>query len=120
MDTNSERARQEKHVELGDVISLSVEQILKLERASPNLKNAEPALAATDRFVVERAVKDGGGTGMGPHDVYPDGHHVTARRLKDQRTYDPDGLAIDFYQSGCFINEIGAVSKLGKMKLTFL
>ncbi len=120
MDTNSERARQEKSVEVGDVICLSVQQIRMLENSSSNLKDAEPALAATDRFVVERAVKEGGGTAMGWHDVYPDGHHVTARRLKDQRTYDPEGLEIDFYQSGCFSNQIGAVSKTGKMRQTFL
>lgn len=36
----------------------------------------------------------GGGTGMGVHDVYPDGHFVTAKGN--------GGVTLTFYQSGCF------------------
>jgi len=27
-------------------------------------------------YIVVNTVSDGGGTGMGPNDIYPDGHHV--------------------------------------------
>lgn len=48
------------------------------------------------RYVVYKTNCDGGGTGMGRHDVYPDGHHVFCRKL------DAPDIKVDFYQSGCF------------------
>lgn len=54
------------------------------------------------RYVVEDTRHAGGGTGHGPHDVYPDGWEITARRLKDDGSYDPDGEVVRFYQSGSF------------------
>lgn len=48
------------------------------------------------RYVVFKTCSDGGGTGHGPHDVYPDGHHVWCERLGDRQTQ------VDFYQSGSF------------------
>ena len=58
-------------------------------------------------YVVEYARSEGGGTGHGPHDVYPDGWHIKARKLFDDGTYNPNGEEIDFYQSGAFtcVNE---------------
>ena len=47
----------------------------------------------TMRWRVEKVQKTGGGTGMGDHDVYPDGHCVVASCGK---------LALRFYQTGCF------------------
>ena len=60
-------------------------------------------------FLVEDARLQGG---SGPHarDVYPDGWHVTARRLNDDGSYNPDGEVIQFYQSGCFTHTIGEVT----------
>lgn len=52
-------------------------------------------------FLVVKAISDGGGTGMGPHDIYPDGHHVFCKKMGADGTYD-NGLEIDFYQTGCF------------------
>lgn len=40
----------------------------------------------------------GGGTGMGPHDIYPDGHQVTAT--------DAFGRTMVFFQSGAFVGVI--------------
>ena len=48
------------------------------------------------RYVVYKTAMDGGGTGHGVHDVYPNGHHVFAERLDDP------SVKVDFYQSGCF------------------
>lgn len=48
---------------------------------------------ASMRWRVEKVAQSGGGTGMGPHDVYPDGHHVVATC---------GGITLTFYQSGCF------------------
>lgn len=46
-------------------------------------------------YIVTKTTFDGGGTGHGAHDVYPDGHHVFCES--------EDGInKIDFYQSGCF------------------
>ncbi len=58
-------------------------------------------------YVVYSAKMSGGGTGHGPHDVFPDGYHVVAVKLDLTDQYNTDGLKIHFYQSGCFtiINE---------------
>jgi hypothetical protein len=49
-------------------------------------------------YVVIKTEHTGGGTGHGPHDVYPDGHLVHARPTKKRTKQKP----ISFYQSGCF------------------
>lgn len=72
------------------------------------------------RFVVERAELDGGGTGHGPHDIFPDGWYIKARRLNDDGTYNPNGELIQFYQSGCFTGLIPEVELVGKMKQIFV
>lgn len=51
-------------------------------------------------FVVTRAEAAGGGTGHGPHDIYPDGWEVVAKRLNADGSYNPDGERILFYQTG--------------------
>jgi len=71
-------------------------------------------------YVVERCAMEGGGTGHGSHDVYPDGWHVIARRLSNKNNYDPKGKTIDFYQSGCFTNLKPEVEIVGKMKKVFI
>ncbi len=69
-------------------------------------------------YVVTSTKYDGGGTGHGPHDVYPDGWHVTAKKLK-QGKYDQKGKKITFYQSGCFTAMNENVPVIRKMKETF-
>jgi len=68
--------------------------------------NAPDKSRGEAKFVVERTAFTGGGTGHGPHDIYPDGHLSVVRRLRDDDTYDPDGEAIEFYTSGSFTNQI--------------
>lgn len=73
-------------------------------------------------YVVIDADMEGGGTGMGDHDVYPDGHHVFARKLKGEPpelSYNEKGTEIDFYQTGCFtaMIEEGKVPVLKGVKM---
>jgi hypothetical protein len=77
---------------------------------------------ARAKFVVEAANMQGGGTGHGPGDVYPDGWHVRARRLNGNGTYDRNGEMIEFYMTGCFIGLIKAeeVEIIGKMQRRFV
>ena len=71
-------------------------------------------------FVVEKAQMQGGGTGHGPHDVFPDGWYVEARRLHDDCSYNSQGEVIRFYQSGCFTCFIPEVEIVGKMRMLFV
>ena len=71
-------------------------------------------------YVVTQAHMDGGGPGHGPHDTRSNGHHVFARKLKRNGTYDPNGSEIHFYQSGGFtaVNEDVPVDR--KMAASFV
>ena len=60
------------------------------------------------RYVVYKTELDGGGTGMGLHDVYPNGHHVYCERLDDQ------SVKVDFYQSGSFTAMIKHIEPVAK------
>lgn len=72
------------------------------------------------KFVVIKTKMDGGGRAH--NDVYPDGHHVFVKRLKKDGSYDKNGDAADFYQSGCFsaMIEPSQIKVLGKMEMTFV
>jgi hypothetical protein len=69
-------------------------------------------------YVVVNTALTGGGTGMGPHDIYPDGWHVTAKKLKNGE-YDNDGLTIEFYQSGCFNAMLPDIKPIRRMQESF-
>lgn len=47
-------------------------------------------------YRVVATAEDGRGTGMGPHDVFPNGHHVFCEKKDDPNIF------VDFYQTGCF------------------
>jgi hypothetical protein len=66
------------------------------------------------RYAVTRTTKDGGGTGHGPHDIYPDGHHVFCQKL------DESGIEVDFYQSGAFTAMIKEIEPVGKAKIKWV
>ena len=67
------------------------------------VKTPTPGLIPGRLYAVLRTEMTGGGTGHGPHDVYPDGHEVTAVRLSpSHRPLKAVGRKIKFYQSGCF------------------
>lgn len=60
------------------------------------------------RYIVYKTACDGGGTGMGPHDVYPNGHHVYCERVDDH------GVRVDFYQTGSFTATIQDIEPVGR------
>ena len=65
------------------------------------------------RYIVYKAVKEGGGTGHGSGDIYYDGYHVYAQK--------EDGTKVDFYQSGSFtamITDIWPIGKATQSELT--
>ena len=72
-------------------------------------------------YVVTRTAMSGGGTGHGPHDVYPDGYKVAAIKLSNGETFNPKGLKISFYQSGCFTAMIypSRIKKIKTMSVSF-
>jgi hypothetical protein len=60
-----------------------------------------------DRWVVVATVMTGGGTGHGPHDIYPDGHRLTLRRLlPGTDNIDWATPEEEFYQSGSFVEKV--------------
>ena len=60
------------------------------------------------QYIVYKTANDGGGTGHGPHDVYPDGHHVWCVKADDH------SVKVDFYQSGCFTAMIKDIEPTGR------
>lgn len=69
-------------------------------------------------YVVYQTSKEGGGTGHGPNDVYPDGHLVKAIKLNNGK-FDKRGLKISFYQTGSFTAMNEDVPVIRKMKMGF-
>lgn len=69
-------------------------------------------------FVVINTSFQGGGTGMGSHDVYPNGHFVRAKRLINGEIT-PKSDEITFYQSGAFTAMITDVKPIRHMKLLY-
>jgi hypothetical protein len=67
-------------------------------------------------FVVEKANSQGGSIGgHSPHDVFPDGWHIEARRLREDGTYNPRGEVIEFYQTGYFNCMVPIVERVGRV-----
>lgn len=81
----------------GDVIELTERQLRNL--GGPRVPG---------RYVVYKTTYDGGGTGHGPHDVFPDGHHVHCLLLADQ------SVRTNFYQTGCFNGMLRDVPAVGR------
>jgi hypothetical protein len=74
-------------------------------RISETLKKGSHTLDLSylkGKYVVVHAASQGGGTGHSHHDVYPNGWFIRARKLRQDGSYDPQGIEISFYQSGCF------------------
>jgi len=65
------------------------------------------------KYVVVEAKLHGGGTGHGPHDIYPDGWHVVLEKM------DNDWVKVDFYQSGSFTCVHRDVEVVGNAKMTW-
>lgn len=67
----------------------------------------DPDQIVLEPFTVTDISLTGGGHGHGPHDVFPDGHHVVAE--------DGRGRRVSFHQSGCFVGIVdpGDVELIG-------
>ena len=63
------------------------------------------------KYIVCSTSFSGGGTGHGPHDVYPDGHHVFCVKADDRN------VRVDFYQTGCFTAMIKDIEPIEKAEL---
>lgn len=59
------------------------------------------------KYIVTKTVMDGGGTAHGPHDVYPNGHHVFCESIDGKHK-------VDFYQTGCFTCMIVNIEPIGR------
>jgi hypothetical protein len=73
--------------------------------------------ALVGRYVVTQTALDGGG--QATDGAYPNGWHVTAKKLAPDGTWDPQGMEVNFYQSGCFTAMIENVSPVGRMEMSF-
>lgn len=85
-------------LQVGDVF------ILRAGAATRNLGINENTAG---EYVVHQVTSDGGGTGHGLHDVYPNGHHVHAERLLTP------GVKVHFFQTGCFSGLITDLQVVG-------
>jgi len=72
---------------------------VETHRSSNDVENIADTL-----WVVASTEMSGGGTGHGPHDVYPDGWGVRATQVDGEGV--PTGETLFFRQSGCFTNEL--------------
>ncbi len=68
------------------------------------------------KYIVVKTVCDGGGTAHGPHDVFPNGHHVYCEKMVDSLDYK---IKVDFYQTGSFTAMIEHIKPIGKGELTY-
>lgn len=67
-------------------------------------------------YVVYKTAFNGGGTGHGRFDVYPNGHHVYCEKL-----YEPHmGIRVDFYQTGSFTAMIKDIEPVGFARLEWV
>ena len=91
----------------------------KLNVAANHKDSGSDECAVADSlWVVTGCEMSGGGTGMGPHDVYPDGWGVSACEV-GQDVW-PTGRVIFFRQSGCFTNILdeSEVERVGRVTET--
>jgi hypothetical protein len=94
---------------VGDVFLLKEGQ--KVFFTGYRKQGLDVTLERTERYVVYKTTHDGGGTGHGMHDIYPDGHHVWCEQLDVIKP-----LRVNFYQSGCFRNMYPDLEIIGTAK----
>ena len=70
-------------------------------------------LYLSGKYIVYKTTYDGGGTGHGSHDVYPEGHHVFCMKADDHN------VRVSFYQSGSFTVVITDIKPIGKATQTW-
>lgn len=90
-----------KELQVGDVFELKSGMRVYWEHDGYSSDELEINQKTSGLYVVINTAFEGGGTGMGDHDVYPDGHCVYAKKLK-AGVWDKNGKEVYFYQSGSF------------------
>jgi hypothetical protein len=71
------------------------------------------------KWIVTSTASEGGGTGHGCNDVYPDGHRVTCMQIK--RQFGDFQPRVSFYQTGSFTAMIkeGEIKAIGRATATY-
>lgn len=107
-----------KLLQVGDVFTVNVKEVIKQYDAE---EYGFDKIKATDEYVVIRAEDEGGetGGGMTGHEFWPDGHHITAKLLKNGK-WNENGKTFEFYQDGCFRNEIKPENIVIKRKMKIM
>ena len=100
-------------------VNVDVSKVVEFVKENIPEQQKEQFILKEGEFVVIKTTFDGGGTGHGRHDVYPDGHHVFCKALKNGE-YDENGIEISFYQSGCFTCMITDITPIRDMKMKFI
>jgi len=108
-------------IKKGDKVQTLIPEHFLYSNRRGNFTLTEGVITIDDEFdylcgeyVVYKTTFDGGGTGHGPHDIYPNGHHVWCEKLDDSKR------KINFYQSGCFIHCNGYFEPVGKAKIQYI
>lgn len=96
-------------LKVGDIIRLEPGHTVYTSRGRGVTRTITKQTAGN--YIVEDTKSDGGGYGHGPHDYYPNGHHVFCVSVDGKRR-------VDFYQTGCFTAMIRDIKPVGKAKKT--
>jgi hypothetical protein len=99
-------------------VSFDTKKLKEAIRIPPFKSNIFDTSKFIGEYVVVSANMGGGGTGHGLHDIFPDGWHVTAKKLNKGK-FDECGEEISFYQSGSFTVVNENIPAIRKMKKTF-
>lgn len=100
-------------------VSVDKSKVVEFVKGNVPEQQTEQFILKEGEFIVTKTTFDGGGTGHGPHDVYPDGHHVFCKALKDGK-YNENGVEISFYQSGSFTCMITDIVPIRNMTMKFI
>ena len=99
------------------VNNVSIDDIKEFVSTRVKTPKQKKFIISSGEFVVIKTQLSGGGS-SGLADSYPDGHHVTCKRLKNGE-YDEKGEVVNFYQTGSFNNMIENISPIRTMKPSF-
>lgn len=100
-------------------VNVEKSKVVEFVKANVPEQQKEQFILKEGEFVVTKTTFDGGGTGHGQCDVYPNGHHVFCKALKNGE-YDESGIEINFYQSGSFTCMITDISPIRNMTMKFV
>ena len=97
-------------------VEVDESKVITFAKENIPVQQKEVFILRAGEFVVVKTSFEGGGTGHGPHDIYPDGHRVFCKALKDGE-YDVNGTEVNFYQSGAFTCMITDIKPIRTMEV---